>query len=284
MQLLLKMHWIYILLCEDDYIYVGETTRLFRRFWEHGGGIGGLNTQLHPPIGILAIYSADQLGKFFEYVGKIRTNDYNLGYNIFFNRGGILETFNERYDDASRYNLFAENNITEKLMLDFRENWEKIRGGKYVRFTIEYEFPKNDIVTALPNCKCNLPCDVQMSKEEYLYFRCPRKNMWQGFREEFGIEDEPCNFFCKFTLDEKFRPLYERRKNAVKVLVEKSRWLSLLPDTTNIEHCIGGCKRSYDRNNCIRHCGRAINLCFDCFIRQYKEFEKKYNTIEFSDD
>lgn len=34
------MHWVYILLCDDDYYYVGETSRLYRRLWEHQGGIG----------------------------------------------------------------------------------------------------------------------------------------------------------------------------------------------------------------------------------------------------
>ncbi len=29
------MHWVYILLLEDNRIYVGETTRLIRRIYEH---------------------------------------------------------------------------------------------------------------------------------------------------------------------------------------------------------------------------------------------------------
>ena len=29
------MHWIYISECNDGTYYVGETTRLYRRFWEH---------------------------------------------------------------------------------------------------------------------------------------------------------------------------------------------------------------------------------------------------------
>ena len=33
------MRWVYILRCEDD--YVGETTRLYRRFWEHQSVNGG---------------------------------------------------------------------------------------------------------------------------------------------------------------------------------------------------------------------------------------------------
>lgn len=279
------MHWIYILLCEDDYIYVGETTRLFRRFWEHSDGIGGLNTSLHPPIEIIAIYSADQLGKFFEYVSKIRANDYNLGRNIFFNRGGILETFNEKCDDASPYNLSAENNVAEKLMIDRKDTWEKIRGGKYVQFSITYKFPQNDIVSELPNCKCNIPCDVQMSKEGYLYFRCSRKNMWQGFRDEFDITDDPCNFFLKFTKDNEFRTMYDKRMKALKILTTKSPWLGSIPDTSDIPLCIGDCGRQYDSNYCVRYRRKSINLCFDCLIKKYRDLEKKYK-IEgsFSDD
>ena len=46
------MRWIYILKCEDDYFYVGETARLYRRFWEHTAGIGGINTQIFTPLKI----------------------------------------------------------------------------------------------------------------------------------------------------------------------------------------------------------------------------------------
>ena len=40
------MKWVYILQCENDYYYIGETSRLYRRFWEHQDGMGGLNTSL----------------------------------------------------------------------------------------------------------------------------------------------------------------------------------------------------------------------------------------------
>ena len=61
------MKWIYILKCENNYYYVGQTSRLFRRFWEHLGGIGGLNTSIYPPENIIAIYRVNRLGKFFDY-------------------------------------------------------------------------------------------------------------------------------------------------------------------------------------------------------------------------
>lgn len=274
------MHWIYILLCEDDYIYIGETTRLFRRFWEHMKGNGGLNTSIYRPIKILAIYSVDKLGKFFRYVQKINMNDFNLGYNIFFDRGGILETFSDIDDEMLEDHLFVENSVTEKLMIDNEKSWEKIRGGKYVKFDIEYQFPQNDFVGELPNCKCNLPCDVRKNeKEGYLYFRCARKNMWTNLRDEFDTDD-PCDFFLKFTKDEKFREVYERRKSAIKILINKSLWLHNIPSTECVEYCIGNCGRSYDSDYCVQYNRRAINLCFDCFIKDYRVLEAKYSNIK----
>lgn len=35
------MRWVYILRCENDYFYIGETSRLYRIFWEHQEGCGG---------------------------------------------------------------------------------------------------------------------------------------------------------------------------------------------------------------------------------------------------
>ena len=52
----MKMHWIYILKCYDDHpdnvdciYYVGQTKRLYSRFWEHRRGRGGTNTYVFTP-------------------------------------------------------------------------------------------------------------------------------------------------------------------------------------------------------------------------------------------
>ena len=50
------MKWVYILRCSGGYFYVGQTSRLYRRFREHYGGTGGLNTSYYPPENIVAIY------------------------------------------------------------------------------------------------------------------------------------------------------------------------------------------------------------------------------------
>lgn len=273
---IIKMKWVYILQCEDDYFYVGETTRLYRRFWEHNNGIGGLNTSLYPPVKIVAIYSVNRLGKFFDYTIKVSNNDYRLNYNIYFNRGGIIENFNDNDEENNEYNsLWVENNITEKLMIDNEVNWNKIRGGKYTRFNVEYNFPNNHFVKELPNCNCGFPCDVKQNEENnYLYFRCAKKNMWDAMREKFEIDEEPCNFFLKYTKDNQYKIEYEKRKQKIKYLTSRADWLKELCGLH--EYCIGGCGKEYDENNTVRYLRSSTNLCFDCFIDKYEELEKKY--------
>ena len=271
------MRWVYILYCENNHYYIGETSRLYKRFWEHENGLGGLNTSLYPPRNIVAIYQVNRLGKFFDYAKKISNNDYKLNYNIYFNRGGIIENFNNDNDCNEYDSLWIENNITEKMMLDNEANWKKIRGGKYVRFNVEYKFPNNNLVKELPNCNCGFPCDVKKNEENnYLYFRCPKKNMWAKMREEFGISSESCNFFMKYTKDHQYKVEYEKRKQTIKSLMSKSPWLKELSGSQH-EYCIGGCGKEYDENNTIRYLRRGMNLCFDCFIDKNEELAKKYN-------
>ena len=76
------MRWVYILKCSDDYYYVGETKRLYRRFWEHQEGIGGINTTTYIPEGIVSIYKVSTLGKFFEYNNMVMNKNCNIYYTM----------------------------------------------------------------------------------------------------------------------------------------------------------------------------------------------------------
>ena len=50
------MKWsVYILKCEDKYLYTGITTDLKRRFEEHRSGKGGSFTRSHKPIMIVHV-------------------------------------------------------------------------------------------------------------------------------------------------------------------------------------------------------------------------------------
>ena len=106
------MHWVYILKCQNDHYYVGETTRLYRRFWEHNSGKGGVNTYTYTPETIVAMYKVNLLGMFFEY-------DYFID--------GVIEGSCDykpyklkKFDDDPDYEYNGrnvENNITECLMI-----------------------------------------------------------------------------------------------------------------------------------------------------------------------
>jgi hypothetical protein len=270
------MHWIYILKCQNDHYYVGETTRLYRRFWEHNSGKGGVNTYTYTPETIVAIYKVNMLGMFFEY-------DYLIDGEIY--HPYKLKKFdNENCDDE--YNgRDIENNITECLMIHNKETWNKIRGGKYTHFNVTYKFPINDNIQNLPICKCGLPCDVKKNKENnYLFFRCAKKNMWEEFKEQFDIDEEPCNFYMEYSRDKLFKleetKKFEDRKGILKELFKKSSWLKNIPLCDNIEPevCIGGCNKGYIYSKISYSC-KELNLCYDCFIDKNEELSKKHTII-----
>lgn len=274
------MHWVYILKCHDGCYYVGETKRLYRRFWEHIEGRGGLNTSVHIPENIVAIYKVPVLWKFFEYNHRV----VNRICNIYFNRNKeLLEDFNGQDSEEEYDHLIIENNITELLMYN-RGNWRKVRGGKYTRFDIDYPLPKDEcILKSIPLCDCGLPCDVKKNEEHnYLFFRCAKKNMWNDMREEFNIHDDPCKFFMKYTKDIDYNLYYEKKRKEIGRLVNKSYWLQNLIGEQH-EYCIGNCGKKYDGENTVRYSRKAINLCFDCFVNKYEELSKKYTTFLIDD-
>jgi predicted GIY-YIG superfamily endonuclease len=139
------MKWVYILQCEDDYYYIGETSRLYRRFWEHQDGMGGLNTSMYPPKNIIAIYSVNRIGKFFDYrnekikelIGKNNTILYAVPYQHFTNSI-------ENYFSMLKSRLQKEEGLTyEKLKENIsnvirgipKEKYENIFKGAYNRKT-----------------------------------------------------------------------------------------------------------------------------------------------------
>lgn len=279
------MKWVYILKCENDYYYVGETSRLYRRFWEHYDGCGGLNTSIFRPECIVAIYKVNNLGKFFEYNRNV-INSININH-MFYNKTGkwLLKKYND--EEYNYDNLEAENNIAECLMINNKDNWEKIRGGKYTQF-IKYEFPVNDNVKDLPICKCGLPCDIKKNEDEnYLFFRCAKKNMWDDFKEQFEIEEEPCNFYMEYTKDKELRleenKLLEDRNKTIKELYKISFWLKHIPEHNNNkpEVCVGGCNKGCNYNR-ISYDYVERNLCFDCFIYNNDELTQKYKNKVFT--
>jgi hypothetical protein len=100
--------------------------------------------------------------------------------------------------------------------------------------------------------------------------------MWSKMKDMFEIQDQPCNYFLKYTNDIEYIKYYEKRKKEINDLVNKSAWLRQLLGSC-YEYCIGGCAKKYNENNTIRYSGKPINLCFDCFINKNEELTKKYH-------
>ena len=282
------MRWVYILQCKNGYYYVGETERLYRRFWEHNSGLGGINTQIFKPEKIVAIYKVDIIGKFLEYNNNIIDKQSNnlIDYNKW-----LIKHFDndEKYKDYFD-NLEAENNITECMMMHYKDNWEKIRGGKYTKFNCNYKFPINNNIKELPICKCGIPCDIKKNNDKnYLFFRCAKKNMWDKFKEEFDIYDEPCNFYMEYTKDKIYKleeaECFEDRIKTLKELLKKSFWLNNIEeeDDDELSQCVScnkyvWCDRQGNfKNNGIEYNNMRLLLCIDCFITKNEELSKIYS-------
>lgn len=277
------MWWIYVLQCENDYYYVGETTHLYKRFWQHTNGLGGLNTSINKIEKIVAIYKVDTINKFIyynNYVNSIIDGTWFDSYSIFeLKKFSIVsnETETSKFDA-----LEAENSIAECLIMHNKGNWNNIRGGKYTRFDIDYSYPNKQHLLNLPLCHCKLPCDIRKNDEkEYLYFRCAKKNMWDQFKIDFEIDDDPCNFYMEYILDKPYRIensiKQENNKLKLKELFKTSKWLINVEenDDTNHNKCIGGCSTT-NPDKKIFYRNKILNLCYNCFIGKNEMLCKKY--------
>jgi len=212
------VHWVYILECNDKFIYVGETEFLFKRLTQHIRGRGGKNTHTHVPKKLIGLYRLNDNHSFYEYfyIKKI-SNDTK----------DIIENWGEFGD-----NLFIENRFTERLLWERRNNheygtgkeWYRVRGGKYTRENLDETFyghkwasedPKryygasNPVVNFIeehvvdrPLCHCGMPCEVKIKDKKLLYFVCALKNVFENLRNGIqgrGIQvGTGCNFWKVF--------------------------------------------------------------------------------------
>jgi len=187
-QRLTLMHWVYVLRSDDDDIYVGETTRLFRRWNEHQTGRGGVNTSHGNYETIVAVYNVASNRSFARYISD------NFVWRC------------ERYwdDEVDKQDALAiENFITERLLTDRGITRYTIRGGKYLTEEKCEKFCsiKNQHQRDRPLCKCGYPCEVKMKKDKTkIYFVCPVPEWVEGF----NVPDK-CNFWQEYEPYRKMR-------------------------------------------------------------------------------
>lgn len=199
------MHWIYVLQCENDTIYIGETVKLFKRLREHYNGGKSINTSLYKPKKLISLYKVGQNYEFHEYLKKIEEEGVE-------NRElrKIVERFDIIVNKNKDYALKVENFFAEMHILYGNCT---IRGGKYTKGLQNQEKIKNEIdeislgmMKSRPKCHCGYFSEIRkenMGKKFKLYFVCCMKNVWSSMREDLTYFEiaPPCTFYQEYLDD-----------------------------------------------------------------------------------
>jgi len=175
------MHWVYVLRSDDGDIYVGETTRLFRRWNEHQTGRGGVNTSNGDYNTIIGVYSVVNNRSFARFL------DDNAVWRC--------ERF---WDDevVKDDGLYVENLITERYLTDMGQSRISVRGGSYTTESRceNYWNSGRTCTRDRPLCKCGFPCEVKIKIDKTkIYFECPIPRWIEGFNIP-----ERCNFWKEY--------------------------------------------------------------------------------------
>lgn len=216
------VHWIYILRCSGDHylndkIYVGETARLYRRLREHIlKKVGSCTTNEYYPNRLLGLY-------------RVKNNYFLSGCTV-----TIQRCYYDELSDDKNHTRQLENTITEMYMQAMGPKWENVYGGKYHQGYRPCDNPGEEAEFNRPFCYCKIPADINVKDGGEQYWRCSRKNIWDGLHEyiidELGLERqrfiEPCKFYKEYNEGEKFKCynfIYDRIKEATlsgKCLIE----------------------------------------------------------------
>lgn len=273
--------WVYVIKnIDDEYndIYVGETLRLFRRFNEHLQGYGAKNTSDFQDVYLIGLYDVIQNNIFIKYHTEIK-----LGYleelnNFTFDN--IKDEINDN-DIGKTLSLFLENRITARFMHIHKNNDNyNIRGGKYTKDNYIKNFNDKDIIDR-PLCKCNLPCEVFLSKKNDFWFKCPLTNTeWIEFSHDNLNIPESCDFFEKYMDDIIIKKNYinflEKINNDIIYKIPK-----IEKQSTNKLSCIICNSLNYNPifSKGYRQC------CKNCIMNKYEQIKNyKQPKIQFIND
>lgn len=205
------VHWVYIVECNDNFIYVGETEYIYKRLQQHITGKGGKNTHAHIPTKLIGLYKVYDNQSFYQYNSAVKNN---------IDTKNIIDEWGSWGD-----NLFIENNFTERLFYERKDNskygsgneWYRVRGGKYTRADLDdfyngYKWASEDTkrgfggtnpvsrkkegdIVDRPLCNCGMPCEVKINKDKTcIYFVCALKNVWSEFNANIEVGDI-CDFW-----------------------------------------------------------------------------------------
>ena len=179
------MHWVYIIRCDNNVIYVGETKRLYRRLNEHcNKDSGSVTTHDCYPQSLIGLYKVED-------------------------ECSILNDYNWDFEDEKMLALSLENTIAEMYMQAMGPKWENVYGGKYhVGYRPENN-PGKNLTFNRPYCNCKIPAHLKNYNGK-TYWRCAKKNIWDKLEDyvlntlDFSYQKDPCDFYKDYESNVKF--------------------------------------------------------------------------------
>lgn len=304
------VHWIYVLRCSEpnpegfsrwthsdfrvdnqradnfnDLIFIGETTRLYRRLKEHSEtdetGFkkehsttknSSLITHNYHPSNLIGLYNLDSVHKLPNfrklYIGNLLNNEITY----------------------KKIAIQCVNEITIMYMKAINNLYTNVYGGKYNINNRPETNPANNYHSFLrPYCHCKMPADIKIYNSK-IYWRCSKKNIWDELNT-YAIKlnfynqkhSVPCNYYKEYN-DTKHKPpndlIYKepevQQSENLKILFKQSNWLiDVELNNSDKETCVGGCKRKNDSYLSFK--GKKRNLCFNCFIEKNADLKGKYD-------
>lgn len=155
------MDWIYVYLCEDSYIYIGTTHRLFIRQNEHKSDKGSNLTREYKPIKLIGLYK--------------------------FNKSDKFKTREEYEDYITLYIKYIYHYILKK-------DQNLIRGGKYTKEIDN----KINIDISIPYCNCKMPCRISNNGDYVCSMTSTYK--FNSFHDHCKSNDIKISDSCDFNL------------------------------------------------------------------------------------
>ena len=239
-------HWVYILVNEaweeeDETIYVGETTRLYRRFNEHLHGRGGINTAHFGNYGsvrLVGLYNVASNDAFEEYHSRVQTFE---EWNSIWDLKWKFKDWRDKEESEDYNYLMIENLITEMCIYLNKHNEVDVKGGKYTK-NASYKNKVTSYPSHRPTCNCGYPAEVFLSKKDEIWFKCAVANAtWIEFENPYFSVAEPCEFLQKYSDDmnlrQKFETLPKREGSSIVNMLPKlshkagsdENWMQELP-------------------------------------------------------
>lgn len=275
-----RMHWIYVLACEDGHIYVGQTQKLNQRLYSHLIK-NSVNTSIYRPHSLIGLYRANVNSAFSDYHRYISMPCTKFHPILF-----------SEWEDSNYRFLEVENLITERYMYEKKEDWWKVRGGKYTKILSDpaeiclplkaqyfYHKLKHKAIIDRPLCHCGYPCEVVKNNQHIIYFKCPlnfNKNAWWDNSIPITVP-EPCEYWSKYEGDSKKRAVYLAKEELYKEYIIQD-WVDSLPQLPErqpqeqIYSCLK-CKKMHYAP-IFKNGYRCV--CRNCFIKYNDDLRKNY--------